>query len=406
MRPAIVLSAHTMALGVIRSLGARGVPVVVVGHDPRGFAHTSTYVHQYVRGPDPVVDEEAFIALLLAHHRHWQGGVIIPTTDETLVAVSRHRQVLEEQYRVACPPWDETVRFIEKERTYELADRAGVAAPRTIIARSREDVVEYAKAATFPCLLKPSQSHQFFRAFGRKMVLASSAEELLDAYQTTEECGLTLMLQEYIPGGDDAGANYNAFYWEGRPLVEFTAQQVRNAPPKVGSPRVVVSRDIPEVREAGRRLLKAADFSGFACTEFKRDPRDGSYTLMEVNPRHNLSTALAVNCGVDFPWIDYQCRTGRVVEARPVSSYPSGVYWVDTLRDAAYGARFAFQERYRLSQHLEPYRRPHVFAILDRSDMRPFVTRCRGVLAQGMRTGASSAKRRWAAGPGTSSGGS
>ena len=52
---------------------------------------------------------------------------------------------------------------------------------------------------------------------------------------------------------------------------------------------MVLSEHVPEVIEPGRKILQAMGFYGYACTEFKRDPRDGSHKLMEVNGRHNLS---------------------------------------------------------------------------------------------------------------------
>ena len=39
---------------------------------------------------------------------------------------------------------------------------------------------------------------------------------------------------------------------------------------------MVRSEWIPEVVEYGRRMLRAAKFSGYSCTEFKRDPRMAS----------------------------------------------------------------------------------------------------------------------------------
>ena len=42
--PAVVLSGHTMALAVVRSLGRAGVPVVVLHYDARDMAKASRYV--------------------------------------------------------------------------------------------------------------------------------------------------------------------------------------------------------------------------------------------------------------------------------------------------------------------------------------------------------------------------
>ena len=100
--------------------------------------------------------------------------------------------------------------------------------------------------------------------------------------------------------------NYNAYVSDGRPAVEVTAQKLRLSPPQMGFPRVVVSKEVPEVIEPGRQLLSAMGFHGFANIEFKKDPRDGTYKLMEVNGRHNNSGMLSVRAGVNFPWIMYR----------------------------------------------------------------------------------------------------
>jgi D-aspartate ligase len=138
-------------------------------------------------------------------------------------------------------------------------------------------------------------------------------------------------VQELIPGDEQCGAVYNSYFWNGEPLVEFTSRKIRNSPPETGSPSVVVSEWIPEVAEQGRRLLRAARFSGYSCTEFKRDPRDGQYKVMEVNARHNLSSLLATRCGLNFPWMQYRHLVDGIVPVQ--RDYQQGIYWVDVTRD-------------------------------------------------------------------------
>jgi len=372
MLPAIVVSGHTMGLGVARALGERGVSVRMFHHDERDMAHVSRFVECAMRVPHPEKEEQAFIQQLLA--MPLGPGVLIPTSDEAVVALSKHKGELDACYTVACSEWPVTQRFIDKHLTYECAAQAGVAAPRTLMPTHRDDVLAYARVCEFPCLVKPCQSHLYYDRFGTKMKYVESPDEMLRAYEEAALAGLKIMLQEFIPGGDAEVVNYNAYFREGVPLVEFTAAHVRNAPPWFGSPRVAVSRHIPEVVEPGRRILAAIGFDGYACTEFKRDPRDGRYKLMEVNGRHNLSTRLAVACGVNFPWIHYADITG-VERPVPPGSFREGVYWVDLLRDVAYSAAYAKQEGYSLKEYLAPYRKGRSFAILDGHDLRPFVQR-------------------------------
>lgn len=382
MTPAIVLSGHTMALGVVRALGKMGVPVIVAHREKRDTAHLSRYCACSIISPNPVLEEDSFIEFLVESAPRFGRAVLFPASDETVVAVSRHKELLEHHYFVACPDWNVASLFIDKKRTYALAEAIGVLAPASITPSSLEEVRACADRIPFPCLVKPCQSHLFYEHFRRKMFCVRNKEEMISVYKQAAAAGLEVMLQEIIPGDDACVVNYNSYFCNGTAALEFTAAHVRNAPPMWGSTRVAVSRDIPEVLIPGRSILRALGFEGYACTEFKRDSRDGSYKLMEVNGRHNLSTLLAVRCGVNFPWLHYRhLAYGEVPSQRPART---GIYWIDLTRDLGYSARYFGYEHYSPVQYLAPYLRPHIFAILDWKDPRPFVKRCSFLAWEGL----------------------
>lgn len=374
MKPAIVLSTHVMGLVVIRGLGVKKVPIIAVQYDDRDMGYVSKYVKERIRAPHPKESEDQFVDLLIGSADRFGGGLLIPSDDITLVAVSRHKSLLERHYTVACTEWEITERFIDKKHTYALAEEIGVPAPKTMVPQSVEDVERYGEMAQYPCLVKPTQVHLFYALFKEKMVKVDNFDQLVAAYGQARDAGLEVMLQELIPGDDSLGVSYHSYFWDGEALVEFTAQQLRNAPPETGSPRVMVSKHIPEVIEPGRKLLQAMGYYGFSCTEFKKDPRDGIYKLMEVNGRHSMAAILDVRCGINFPWLHYRHLVdGELPSAR---DYETGVYWINLTTDVGYSIRYFTKERYSLKQYIQPYLKPHVFAILDLKDPRPFVQRC------------------------------
>jgi D-aspartate ligase len=119
--------------------------------------------------------------------------------------------------------------------------------------------------------------------------------------------------------------------------------------------------------------MAALGYSGFANVEMKWDARDGRYKLLEVNARHNLSSLLAVRCGVNFPLIEYQHRIrDQLPQAR---RQRQGTYWVNNLQDLASSLRGFRQEGLTLSTYIRPYVAPHCDAILDRHDLGPFGAR-------------------------------
>lgn len=381
LKPAVILSDHTAGLGLIRSFGIAGVPVIAVHYDKADIGRVSKYVKERVLCPHPEDLEEEFIDFLVKCADRFGGGFLVPSSDPTLSAISRHKELLERYYVVGCTEWSITEKFINKRYTYELADAVGVPAPRTTIPKSEEDVERYAQTIEYPCLVKPAKSHLYYSKFGRKMVKAENFDQMLGAYREAAEEGLDLMLHEFIPGDDTLTVNYNSYVWGGEALVEFTAEKLRNGPPVLGSTRVGVSKQVPGVLEPGRRLLKAMGFYGFSCVEFKKDPRDGLYKVMDVNGRHNMSSLLAVHCGMNFPWLHYRHLVyGEVPTA---SDYREGVYWIDLIRDVGYSVGHRGKESYPIKEYIRPYLGPHVFASFNMKDPLPFIQRCAGLVTTG-----------------------
>lgn len=184
-------------------------------------------------------------------------------------------------------------------------------------------------------------------------------------------------MQEFIPGPETGGVNYNAYVIDGEPVLELTTRKIRLWPRDIGFASVVVSASVPAVLESGRRLLRGMRLSGFANVEFKRDVRDGRDKLMEVNGRPNMSGSLAVRCGADFPLLTYRHLalglTPRRVAAR---LHEQGVYWINESVDPRRGAARVRAGRSSVREQLEPYLRPHVWASLtwdDRTHLRAWL---------------------------------
>jgi predicted ATP-grasp superfamily ATP-dependent carboligase len=354
---------------------------VLVRYRDDDMAQASRFVSRSIRVPHPEEDEEGFVRALERLGPSVAGSPLFPASDETLVASARHKERLGRWYKVAAPDDGLARRIIHKEHTYALADQIGVPAPRTVLVTSEEDLERHRDRFPFPCLAKPSQSHVYQDLFGRKMVRVESMDELVAAYREGASAGIEMLLQELIPGDDRQGVNYNSYRVAGSAPVEFTAAKIRLTPRSFGPPSVVVSRWIPEIAEPARRLLDALGYEGYSCTEFKRDARDGSYKLMEVNGRFNLSSLLMLRCGINFPAIAYR----HVMDDEPPQpiEQPEGIHWIDGTKDVVYAVPELARRPTRLGAFVAPYVRPHVFAVFDRHDPRPLAVRYRHLVGRG-----------------------
>ncbi|MEK6271333.1 MAG: hypothetical protein AABM42_01625 [Actinomycetota bacterium] len=96
-----------------------------------------------------------------------RGAVLLPCNDEALDLIVRHRATLEGLGYVPVEADDEVLAaMLDKEKTYELARRAGVPTPRTWTIASGGDLDTSIEEIGYPCALKPLHTHLFARVSG------------------------------------------------------------------------------------------------------------------------------------------------------------------------------------------------------------------------------------------------
>src|SRR5690242_19606202 len=118
---AVVIGGDYQGLGIVRSLGRRGVDVVVID-DEHSISRHSRYASGSYRFSDLRTDEETVGALLsVAERRDVEGWVVFPTREETVAALSRHRPQLLKHFRIPTPDWSVTQWAWDKRNTYAHA---------------------------------------------------------------------------------------------------------------------------------------------------------------------------------------------------------------------------------------------------------------------------------------------
>jgi predicted ATP-grasp superfamily ATP-dependent carboligase len=309
--PALVCDVSFVnGLTAVRSLGRMGVPVFAVDHRPSALGFRSRYAYA-LRSPDPGTEPEAYVAFLAeVGDALGRPAAVLPTHDPPVNAIARGRDELGDRFLYPFPDWSTLAPLQSKRIQLERAAEAAVDAPRTLHPASGEEALSAARDLGYPLLVKPSNPDGFRRRFGRQALRCESDADLERAYADAKP--FEPMVQELVPGGDEELYTVGSYIAEdGTVLGLFSGRKLRQSPPGVGTCRVGEAVWVEETVAAGLRLLHAFRFHGVSQVEFKRDPRDGRYKLMEINPRlwlwHGLSAAL----GVDFARIAYLDMTGR-----------------------------------------------------------------------------------------------
>ena len=321
-------------LGIIRDLVDFGVPSLALDHEPAAIGLRSRFAPGMVC-PDPKEDEEAFLVFLEQLGRRLpQRAVLFPTHDEYIWPLSRSADRLAPWFIIPFSRWPEMRRLHDKKAQLEAAWKVGVDTPKTVFVDSRDDLERGMDEIGFPAIFKPVESLAFKVRFRRHVLEISSPDELRSTYERVTDCG-TLMLQEVIPGGDEELWSLGSYLdAQSRPLALFTGHKLRQHPVRFGHVRMAVSRWDQGVADDGVRLLQELHYHGVSQVEFKRDPRDGSDRLMEINARHWMWHSLAAACGVNLSLAAYRDAIGRPYVARRQTDGRKWVVAITDVRDA------------------------------------------------------------------------
>lgn len=367
--PAVVVDvAYANGLGVIRDLGRHGIPILGLDTEDDALGFSSRYAAGMVC-PDPRHDETGFIAFLEElGERLPRPAVVFPTHDEFIWPISRHADDLERWYRIPFSRWPVMQRLYNKRAQLEAAWRAGVDTPRTAFIDGADDLDTAAATVTYPAVLKPVDSLAFKDRFQKHLIDIEDPARLTDVWPDVRDLG-TLMLQERIPGGDDelftVGSYLDA---ESRPLAVFTGHKIRQHPAGAGTARLAVSEWDADLAEAGLRLLRELCYHGVSQVEFKRDPRDGRYRLMEVNARHWMWHSLAAACGVNLSLAAYMDAIGQPFLAPRQIDGPK---WLIATRDTPLSIREVLRRERPVSEWLDSLRGVKVDGVLSLEDPVP-----------------------------------
>jgi len=328
--PVVVLSAQSYgSLGIVRSLGRLGVPVFAVDPDPRRPASYSRYLAGRfpfdlgTAAPDATIDHLRGVARSIGTR-----PILIPTWDETARLASDAFDVLSLDYLMPRQPDGLVASLTSKKEMVRLARDHDVPTPDVTFPESVDDVRAFAAGAVFPVMLKGIDGNRLKRRTGRKMEIVVDADALIRSYVEMEDpANPNLMLQEYIPGGDDTIWMFNGYFDEASDcLVGFTGRKLRQTPPHVGVTSLGICLANPTVDEMTRRWMKELGYRGILDIGYRYDARDGRYKVLDANPRIGATFRLFVaSNGMDVARALYLDLTGQPV---PVADSIEGRKWI------------------------------------------------------------------------------
>lgn len=300
------------ALAATRSLGRRGDVVVVAGEHHPALASASRYCSARVTHPKPSQDPTGFVQAIVAAAREHAIDVVMPMTEVTTLLLTEYQSQLPQHCTLPFAATEVVAQASDKSYVLQLAQELGVPTPRTTVIHSAADEI---KIDEYPIVIKPARSRVLTPSgwISSGVTYANNAAELRAQLTALRTELFPVLLQERIHGH---GVGVFACYAEGRPVAWFAHKRIREKPPSGGVSVLRESAPLqPLATEYAGKLLERLGWRGVAMVEFKRDNRDGSLRLMEINGRFWGSLQLAIDAGVDFPALLADIAVGRAVPA-------------------------------------------------------------------------------------------
>jgi D-aspartate ligase len=252
-------------------------------------------------------------------------SVLVPTSDAAAVFVASHSDKLREWFWFPLLSPALARSLCNKKKMFFLAKSLGVPTPNTFFPESRDEALRFSKEARFPIIIKPIETN----GHSVQKAIVDSAEALIANYDLMDNNGTprssrlqrteapTLMLQEYIPGGEEANWMFNGYFdAKSRCLFGVTGRKIRQHRPYAGVTSLGACVTNQRLSEITIRWMAAIGYRGILDIGYRYDARDDLYKVFDVNPRLGCTFRLFVSDnGMDVARAQYLDLTGQSVGA-------------------------------------------------------------------------------------------
>ena len=361
----------TTGLGASRCFGKEEIPVLWLDTNPNQAGFLSKYCTGAVC-PNPKNNEKNYIDFLLEigdnlNHK----GVLFPIADIEVTTILKHKSKLEQYYHIPMADLKITEILLNKQKFYQTLEKQGILHPKTHFPNNASELESISKEVTYPCILKPAFSEYFRIAFNTKFFRVDSHQELIQGYRKAVSKNQEVMIQEIIPGDATQMCGFNAYYDKKfKPNGAFVYKRIREWPPVSGNGVLIGNTTIPELEQIINPFVKKINYHGIIDAEFKKDPRDDTFKLIEINPRCWMQITFPLRYEINIPYIAYQEALGR--DMNIIKPKKEQIKWLFMYQDISSAMHSMRKRDLSMSQWIRSYSGKKEYAVFAWNDPLPF----------------------------------
>ncbi len=308
-RRVLILDGMTQnGLAMSRSLGRAGHHVGIVARPNsgiRGFlrkALRSRFMHA-VHELDLDEAADSYLAALRDIVSAGHYDYVMAAGTRAYNRLSQLKSELSALTKPLVADWSMVVRLHDKADFMRLAVAEGMPVPRTWVIGSRGDLDRAAAEIDGPVIVKLRDSFAsrglWTCAQGGEVFCAEFLRRYPDVAVGKPAPAI---VQERIRGKVH---DVTTLWHQGREIASLSQLRQLTDWLDGGSGIVNVTNDLPEIRDASRRLLAGLQWDGPLQLEWLEEKGTGRFLLLEANPKFWGTTQLSISAGLDYPawWV-------------------------------------------------------------------------------------------------------
>ena len=290
-------------------------------------------------------DDEVFVHTLrsFANAHPQQTMVLVPCGDNYTKMLVRNQDDLRDYFLFSIMSPNQFDLLSTKDHFYDTCLRFGLAFPQTDEV-TLDTWCDYQPPFPYPIIVKPSNSVAYWNCEypGKKKAFVCDNENelrqiLSGVYSSNYHDAM--IIQDFIPGDDTRMRVMNCYSdRNGRVTMQCLGNVVleEHTPLGIGSYGAIMTGYNEDINTRIKGFLEEIGYIGFSNFDLKYDERDGSFKLLEINPRQGRSSYFTTASGKNLARYLIQDILEQRSEPCDVATLDDEVLWtmipLDVLR--------------------------------------------------------------------------
>lgn len=358
------------AYSLIRAVSSHGIEAVATSHLRINPCSVSRYTSEFRICPDIETNLTEYSEWLTDEVKRNPYLTIMSFSDKSTRLLSEQKQELSKYTYIYQPDKDILELILNKKNTLALARQYHVEVPVSYTFEIQKKI-EILDKIHFPVVLKPHRKIDWkngravFNKIGRDNYVWNKMEFEIKLGKILKKTD-NFEIQEYIPG---VGRGYFTVILNNRCLCDMAHERLREFPVSGGASSFRKIIHYEEMKNISSPLLKSLNWSGPIMFEYKYNPENSRYYLMEINGRWWGSLPLAINAGINMPLFFINALAGK--ETLNPGDYPLG-FTSRLFFPHDFIWFLAMLGRFRLKKSLDFFRHSDSEDLWDWKDKKPF----------------------------------